>query len=68
MSYWAKSYWADPYWIGEYWPPSSATAPYTPTGGTVQYLDVGGDGLTMIGIGFVTLTLSFPNGVAMRTE
>ena len=64
---WTPVYWTKTYWTNDYWPTFATTAA-TGGGGVVQYLDVGGDGITMIGVGFVTLTLSFPNGISMRTE
>ena len=62
VSYFAKT----SYFPGLYFPPVTASTPTPPS--VAQYLDVGGDGITMIGVGFVTLTLAFPNGMSMRTE
>ena len=57
-----KIYWPQTYFTADYWPPA-ATA--TAVSGI---LDVGGDGITLIGVGFITLELCFPNGMSMRTE
>lgn len=62
---WARNYWPQGEWPQFFWPTFGSGTPIPPT--NVGIMQVGGDGISKL-TGFVTLTLSFPFSVSMRTE